>query len=48
VIGLKRLQAVPWAKHCLECQKRVEHVQRHSAMVQLYGGNTYSTRTFAG
>jgi DnaK suppressor protein len=49
VIGLKRLQAVPWAKHCLECQKRVEHVQRYTAIVlQLYGGNTYSTRTFAG
>jgi DnaK suppressor protein len=48
VIGLKRLQAVPWARHCLECQQRVEHVQRHSAMVQLYGGNTDSTRTFTG
>ncbi|HTS07775.1 MAG TPA: TraR/DksA family transcriptional regulator [Candidatus Eisenbacteria bacterium] len=23
-IGLKRLQAVPWASHCIECQQRAE------------------------
>ena len=23
-IGLKRLQAIPWATHCIECQERVE------------------------
>jgi DnaK suppressor protein len=40
VIDLKRLQAVPWARHCLECQERFEHVQRHAAMVKLYSENT--------
>ena len=24
VIGLKRLQAVPWASRCIECQRRLE------------------------
>jgi DnaK suppressor protein len=32
IIGLKRLQAIPWARHCIECQERVEQVQRHAAM----------------
>jgi hypothetical protein len=39
LIGLKRLQAVPWARHCLDCQERFEHVQRHASMVGLYCGN---------
>jgi DnaK suppressor protein len=30
-IGLKRLQAVPWATYCIECQERVEQGQRHAA-----------------
>jgi DnaK suppressor protein len=36
VIGLKRLQAVPWAKHCIQCQKKIENVQGHVAMVEFY------------
>jgi len=24
MIGLKRLQAVPWASRCIECQRRLE------------------------
>jgi DnaK suppressor protein len=36
VIGLKRLQAVPWARHCIRCQERFEHVQRNAAIVELY------------
>jgi DnaK suppressor protein len=47
VIGLKRLQAVPWARHCIDCQERVEHVQRHAAIVELYGGTSYNSRAFA-
>ena len=39
-IDLKRLQAFPWARHCLQCQERFEHVQRRAAMVELYYGNT--------
>jgi DnaK suppressor protein len=39
-IGLKRLQAVPWARHCFDCQERFEQVQRRAAMVELYCGNT--------
>jgi DnaK suppressor protein len=38
-ISLKRLQAVPWTRHCRECQERFEHVQRHAAMVALYCRN---------
>jgi DnaK suppressor protein len=33
VISLKRLEAVPWARHCIQCQERVEHVQKHASMV---------------
>jgi DnaK suppressor protein len=42
VIALKRLQAAPWARYCLECQERAEHVQRHAAIVELYVGKTLS------
>jgi DnaK suppressor protein len=28
VIGLKRLQAIPWARHCIECQEKFEQLQR--------------------
>ena len=41
VIGLKRLQAVPWARQCLDCQERFDHVQRQAAMVELYYGNAH-------
>ena len=39
-IGLKRLQAVPWAIHCFDCQERFEQVQMRAAMVERYRGNT--------
>jgi DnaK suppressor protein len=39
-IGLKRLEAVPWARHCFDCQKSFEHVQRHAAMLEHYCENT--------
>jgi DnaK suppressor protein len=26
-IGTRRLQAVPWASHCIECQQRFEQVE---------------------
>jgi DnaK suppressor protein len=27
-IGLKRLQAIPWARHCIDCQEQFEHSRR--------------------
>lgn len=35
-IGMKRLQALPWARHCFECQERFEQVQVRAAMAELY------------
>ena len=37
IIGLKRLQAIPWARHCIDCQERFEQVQRH-AIVEFHSG----------
>jgi DnaK suppressor protein len=39
VIGLKRLEAVPWARHCIQCQERFEHVRGNASMVELYSGD---------
>ncbi len=39
-ISLKRLQAVPWTRHCRDCQERFEQVQSHAAVVELYRGNS--------
>jgi DnaK suppressor protein len=39
VIALKRLEAVPWAKHCIGCQERFEHARRHVPMVELCSGD---------
>jgi len=38
VIGLKRLQAIPWAKLCVECQESIEYVQRNAPIMGIYGG----------
>jgi DnaK suppressor protein len=31
-IGLKRLQAVPWTRHCIQCQEQFEHGKRQDWM----------------
>ena len=31
-IGLKRLQAVPWASHCIQCQEQAEVVKMGGAV----------------
>ncbi len=31
-IGLKRLQAVPWTRHCIQCQEQFEHRKRQDWM----------------
>jgi DnaK suppressor protein len=31
-IGLKRLQAVPWTRHCIQCQEQFEHDKRQDWM----------------
>lgn len=36
VIGLKRLEAVPWAKRCIRCQERFERARRHVPTAELY------------
>ena len=45
LIGLKGLQAVPWARHCIQCQEKLENVQRRAAMVELYCGASYGADT---
>lgn len=41
LIGLRRLQAVLWARQCLDCQERFDHLQRQAAMVELYRGSAH-------
>ncbi|HKN16129.1 MAG TPA: TraR/DksA family transcriptional regulator [Candidatus Sulfotelmatobacter sp.] len=31
-IGLERLQAVPWTRHCIQCQEQFEHGRRQDWM----------------